>query len=136
MDIQRPPVKRLILIGLFLSFLLVRPEISFADSTIEKAGGKLIRGVANVSTGWVEVFHGVWEVFMKEGPITGLFYGPIRGTGMALIRTGSGVYETATFLFPVPAKYESTIQPEFVWEGWSGFGGLEAFMVSQNTPGP
>jgi len=65
MDIQRTPVKTLILIGLFLSLLLVRPEISFADSTFEKAGEKLIRGVVNVTTGWIEIFHQIYEVTWK-----------------------------------------------------------------------
>jgi putative exosortase-associated protein (TIGR04073 family) len=102
MDIQRLLVKRLILVGLFFSIMLVSPEISLADSTLEKAGGKLVRGFANVTTGWIEVFHEIYEVTMQKDPVTGLLYGSVRGVGMAVIRTGSGLYEIATspFLFP------------------------------------
>ena len=120
--------------SLLLSLLFVLLITSFSDAAASQIGGKLIRGVVNISTGWVEVFQGIYEVGSKNGPLTGLLYGPVFGVGMAVIRTGSGLYETATFLFPAPAEYQSTIEPEFVWENWSIFGGMERFVVRHEGP--
>ncbi len=80
------------------------------------SGTKLTRGVVNASTGWVEVFRGIYEKTIKHDPVTGLIYGSLYGTGMTVVRTVSGAYEAGSFFFPTPKKFKSTISPEFVWE--------------------
>ncbi len=125
-------------IFVFLVILVIfnLPSPSLADSTNWKSGGKLVRGVVNASTGWVEVFQGIYDVSREKDPVTGVLYGPILGVGMAIVRTGSGVYESVTFLFPFPARYRSTIDPAFVWDHWEFFGGLEEFGVRQDLEAP
>ena len=82
------------------------------------SGVKLGRGVVNAATGWVEFFRGIYDKTIEYDPVTGLIYGSLYGTGMAVVRTTSGAYEAATFLFPTPREFESTIKPEFVWQDW------------------
>lgn len=111
-----------------LIFTLAVP--SFANAAAgEEAGKKLFRGVVNVSTGWIEVFQGIYDVSVEKDPITGILYGPFLGLGMAIVRTGSGIYEAVTFPFPFPARYRPMIDPEYVWDNWELFGGLERFIV-------
>lgn len=116
--------------------ILSLPSPSLADSSAWKAGGKLVRGVVNTSTGWVEIFQEIYDVSREQDPVTGVLYGPILGMGMTIVRTGSGVYETVTFLFPFPARYRSTFDPAFVWDHWEFFGGLEEFGVHQDLDAP
>ncbi|MFQ5779484.1 MAG: hypothetical protein ACE5HN_01700 [Nitrospiria bacterium] len=75
---------------LFLSLILTLPTPFAANATERGAGGKLLRGVENVSTGWIEIFQGIYDVGMEKDPVTGVLYGPILGVGMAIVRTGSG----------------------------------------------
>lgn len=116
---------------LALSLILSLPPPSIANATVGEAGRKLLRGVVNVSTGWIEVFQGIYDVSVEKEPITGVFYGPILGLGMAIVRTGSGMYEAVTFPFPFPAHYRSTIEPEYVWDNWGLFGGLARFSAPE-----
>lgn len=82
------------------------------------SGVKLGRGIVNTSTGWVEFFRGIYDKTVEYDPVTGLIYGSLYGTGMTVIRTVSGAYDAATFLFPAPRRFETTINPEFVWQDW------------------
>ncbi|MFQ5598660.1 MAG: exosortase system-associated protein, TIGR04073 family [Nitrospiria bacterium] len=76
------------------------------------------RGIVNAGTGWVEFFRGIYDKTIEHDPVTGFLYGSLYGTGMTVVRTVSGVYETVTFLFAVPTQHKSTIEPEFVWQDW------------------
>ncbi|MFQ5779998.1 MAG: exosortase system-associated protein, TIGR04073 family [Nitrospiria bacterium] len=109
-----------ILLSLIVSLVLVLPSSSFADTSFgeyaEDTGMKLTTGVVNISTGWADFFRGIYELSLEEGPIVGTFAGPIYGVGKTIIRTGSGVYDTATFLVPIPDRYRLKMEPEFVWQ--------------------
>lgn len=111
-----------ILLSLIVSLILVLPTSSFADSELgqyaEDTTMKLTTGVVNISTGWVDLFNGTYEVFRDKGPIVGTFVGPFYGIGKTVIRTLSGVYDTATFLAPIPDRYRVKMDPEFVWDDW------------------
>ncbi len=80
-------------------------------------GKKLGRGVANVAFGWIDIFKGIQEVAEQNNVIAGLTWGPIYGTGKAVVRTLAGAYEVVTFPIPWPADFEPLVQPEFVMEG-------------------
>ena len=109
---------------------------SRADSPAGAAGRKLLRGVANVSTGWIEIFQGIYDTGSKEGAVAGVLYGPILGIGMAVVRVGSGLYDTVTFPFPLPAGYRPTIAPTYVWDHWDLFGGLGRFTAPEEPEPP
>ena len=40
----------------------------------------------------------------------------MKGIGMTLVRTGAGIFEVATFPFPVPEAYKPVIEPEYVFD--------------------
>ena len=76
---------------------------------------KLGRGVANVLTGWVELPKNIYNTSIEENAFAGMTLGLAKGLGMTLVRTGSGVYEVATFPFPLPDDYKPVMEPEYVF---------------------
>lgn len=81
---------------------------AYAAGPLEKLG----RGITNAATGFLEVPKNIHETSREHDPITGLVWGSMKGSAMAVGRSSVGVYETATFAFP---KYEPILKPEFVY---------------------
>ena len=80
-----------------------------------RAGRKLGRGVSNVLLGWVEVPRGIEAVGKESGFAAGTTWGVLQGAGSALLRTGAGIFEIATFPFPVPSKDgDPLVEPEYI----------------------
>jgi putative exosortase-associated protein (TIGR04073 family) len=77
---------------------------------------KIVRGVSNASLGWWELPKQVYLTFRDDGVTMGLTVGPLKGIGMTLVRTLSGVGEVLTFPFPFPGFYDPYFEPEFVWQ--------------------
>ena len=76
---------------------------------------KLGRGLANATTGLLEIPLSMSAIGKKEGPIAGLFLGLILGTGTAVARTLVGVAETITFPIPFAGVgYGPLLEPEFL----------------------
>ena len=76
---------------------------------------KLGRGVANTLTGWVELPKNIYSTSMEENAFAGLTLGVAKGAGMSIVRTGAGIYEIATFPFPLPQDYKAILEPEYVF---------------------
>jgi len=117
---DNPAILISLFFALMVSFILVLPVTSFADASLDQyakeSGMKLTTGVVNISTGWVEIFSKPYVVDVEAGPIDVLSLGPLVGLWNVVLRTGSGVYDTATFLFPFSDKYRAIMEPEFVWQ--------------------
>ena len=79
------------------------------------AGTKLVRGAANVVTGWVEIPKRIYETSQRSGSFAGFTWGLVRGLGRGFVRTVGGAYEVITFPFPAPPRYRPIIQPEYVF---------------------
>lgn len=81
---------------------------------------KLARGLANLSTGWMELPVQIAQTTELEGSMAGLSVGVAHGLWSALERTVVGAWEAATFPFAnYPRKagsdlYAPLIEPEFV----------------------
>jgi len=75
---------------------------------------KLGRGITNVFTCWVEVPRNIASEWQKTDPVTGFFMGTVEGLGWGFARFATGVYDTCTFPFPIPADYQAMMEPEFV----------------------
>lgn len=86
-----------------------------------KAFGKLVRGLTNIVTGWVEVPKRVHETTERSGPGAGFTFGLVRGLGYGFIRTIGGAYETITFPFPAPPDYRPVMRPPYVFQGDEAF---------------
>ena len=78
-------------------------------------GKKLTIGLANILTGWVELPKNIYDTSVEDNLFSGLTLGLATGVGMAIVRTGAGIYETVTFPFPIPEDYAPVLEPEFVF---------------------
>lgn len=77
---------------------------------------KFVRGIASTTTGIGELPKQIYLTTVSEGGFAGATIGPMKGIGMFLVRTVTGVIEVATFFFPLPGFYEPFFYPEFVWQ--------------------
>ena len=100
--------------------------------TLGKSGtmsGKAWRGLVNVATGVLEIPRQMWVQTLHEqrdgmnaltATIDGVVLGGLKGTGSALARTGSGVYDFLTFPLNYPKEFGALYNPETVFEApWS-----------------
>lgn len=107
--------------GVLLAVLVVSLAAhgpAYADESpalSDRISGKLIRGMVNLSTGWIEVPRQIYEVGSHEGWVRGMLRGPFDGIGMFFARTVAGAVETATFAVPLPT-YEPLLTPAYAWE--------------------
>lgn len=93
------------------------PAVAQEGSVVEKIGKKLGRGIVNVATGWIELPKNIYDTSVEtNNPLMGITYGTLKGIGMTVVRTGAGVYDAVTFLFPMPKDYDPILKPEFVFE--------------------
>jgi putative exosortase-associated protein (TIGR04073 family) len=78
------------------------------------------RGLVNVLTGWIEIPKQFGRGKQEDNPVTGMGRGLLRGAGLAVIRTGVGLFETVTFPLSYPkdfaSPYESMEIPDYAWE--------------------
>lgn len=106
--------RKKLVFGLMAAALLVgtAQPVSADPETGKKMGRKLIRGVVNTFTGWVEVPIQA-ELSEKEYGWKGIPPGLGKGLFFALGRTMVGLYEIATFPLPMPEDYRPVVVPEF-----------------------
>ena len=76
---------------------------------------KLGRGAANLLTGWVEIPKNIYTTSVEDNVFTGITLGLAKGAGMTIVRTGAGIFEIATFPFPIPDDYKPILDPEYVF---------------------
>ena len=96
--------------------LLVLVVLSIAQPLFaQDAGKKLMRGVGNILTGWVEIPKNIYDESVNSNVLVGLTWGTLKGCGWTVIRTVTGAYETVTFPFPIPDGYKPIVEPEYVF---------------------
>jgi putative exosortase-associated protein (TIGR04073 family) len=86
------------------------------QEVVNGMANKLARGTANVATGWLELPKQIYLTSKEEGLAKGLTVGPIKGVGMTLVRTFSGVGEAFTFFIAYPGFFEPYFDPAYVWQ--------------------
>jgi putative exosortase-associated protein (TIGR04073 family) len=102
-------VRASILLGLLA--VVAVPSAAPAQSAARKAG----RGLAAMTTSWLEVPGQMVAESRSRGNAEGLPLGFVKGLGGIVVRTLVGVYEFVTCPFAVPAGFAPIIQPEFPW---------------------
>jgi putative exosortase-associated protein (TIGR04073 family) len=118
---------RNILINIGLLMLLLLPELALADryksidstspqEVADGMGSKLVRGAANVATGWGEFPKQIYYTSKEDGWVKGVTVGPFKGLFMALTRTVAGALEFVTFVVPYPGFYDPLFDPAYVWQ--------------------
>jgi putative exosortase-associated protein (TIGR04073 family) len=98
-------------LALFMEHSAVAEELPAKES-----GTKLVRGVVNICTGWLEFPKQIRRIADQEGWGAGLWRGPLEGLGMFVARTVSGAYEVLTFPVPIPARFQPLLTPDFIWQ--------------------
>lgn len=104
-------MKKGIIVIVALMTILCMATTSYAQDP----GKKLMRGLANIITGWVELPKNIYETSVEDNVFAGITIGLAKGIGMTIVRTGAGVYETITFPFPIPEDYAPVLEPEYVF---------------------
>ena len=97
--------------GVVMILALAVATVCFAQDPFTKLG----RGVANTLTGWVEIPKNIYKTSVDENAFAGVTLGLAKGAGMTIVRTGAGIYEIATFPFPLPENYKPILEPEYVF---------------------
>jgi putative exosortase-associated protein (TIGR04073 family) len=91
-------------------------EGSSPQEVVDAMANKVVRGIANVATGWLELPKQIYLTVKEDGVAKGIFVGPLRGMGMTLVRTVSGAGETLTFMIPYPGFFDPYFEPAYVWQ--------------------
>ncbi|TRZ49070.1 exosortase system-associated protein, TIGR04073 family [bacterium] len=117
--------------------------LSFASAAYAKGpGDKLVRGIANILSGWVEIPQTIdeeWKVSKNMG--VGIFAGFFKGLAFAMGRMMSGTWDVITFPAAAPRYYEPLFKPDYVFdrygpEGTVGTPRGDVPEYPQSTPNP
>lgn len=103
---------RLALACLALATLLL-PGSALAEQ--DTAARKFGRGMAAITTGFLELPGNIVQESRTNGVASGATIGFAMGLGKIVVRTLTGVWDVVTAPFPVPSDFEPMLQPEFPW---------------------
>ena len=102
-------------ISILLVVVLILGLFSFAYA--KGPGDKLVRGVGNVLSGWLEIPLNIdreWAASKNMG--IGIFTGGVKGLVLGFARTCSGFWDALTFPVAVPENYEPFYSPDYVFD--------------------
>ena len=106
--------------GAFLAVALFTTVLLASPAAAQSAGRKFGRGLAAMTTCFLEVPGNMVAETNARGAATGIPLGFAKGLGMIVPRVLVGVYEFVTAPFPAPAGYRPILQPEFPWDYFDG----------------
>ena len=86
----------------------------------QSAARKFGRGLAGMTTAFLEVPGNMVAQTEKRGAAEGIPLGFAIGLGMIVPRVLVGVYEFVSAPFPAPPGYRPIIEPEFPWSYFDG----------------
>lgn len=93
-----------------------RADIQAPPASEQSPTRKLGRGLGNIAFGASELPVTLGETNTYEGNSAAWSYGFVRGLGRGLARIGVGVWEVATWPFPLnKGKYTPTLRSEVPW---------------------
>lgn len=102
-------------VGMFLAFMIYFAPLASAGDPVTK----LVRGLANVAESPVELIASYQRLAVTNNPLLAVVGGSVWGAGAVVTRAVVGVYEIATFPFPIPPHYDPILRPETPFEGLS-----------------
>ena len=97
---------------------LFSSQASAADSYISQSGKKLLCGVTNVATGFVELPKNVMLKKQQEGEgneFYGVAVGLVAGIMHSVGRTAIGFLDAVTFFIPT----NPSVTPHYIWQDFS-----------------
>jgi putative exosortase-associated protein (TIGR04073 family) len=96
----------------FALLLLISARPAAAQTAVRKMG----RGLANMTTSFLEIPGQMVKETRAQGAGIGIPFGFAKGLGMIVPRVLVGVYEFLSAPFPAPAGYRPILNPEFPWD--------------------
>lgn len=99
-----------------LLMLCLFAPVAHAQTAARKFG----RGLAGMTTAFLEVPGNMVEETDRRGAAAGVPLGFAIGLGMIVPRVLVGVYEFVTAPFPAPSGYRPILRPEFPWGYFEG----------------
>jgi putative exosortase-associated protein (TIGR04073 family) len=113
-------MRKIALLGIFT--LLALPAVASAHTERGEytAMSKLGRGLAGLTTGFLELPGNIVAVSRDQGAVGGMTIGFAKGIGMIPVRELVGVYDFVTAPFPAPGHYEPVLEPEYPWSYFEG----------------
>jgi putative exosortase-associated protein (TIGR04073 family) len=106
-----------------LPLLLLSGLFTAAPVHAQDAPRKFLRGLAGMTTAFLEVPGNMVAMTRSRGPAEGIPLGFAVGLGMIVPRVLVGVWEFVSAPFPLPAGYRPILKPEFPWSYFEGGGG-------------
>lgn len=92
--------------------LFASPALAAKHTATRKAG----RGLAALTTGFLEIPGTMAEVGAEKGPVWGMTLGLTLGLGKMVPRYLVGAYELLTAPLETPPGYKPILTPEFAWD--------------------
>ena len=96
------------------------PTASHSTTDDNTAVGKLGRGLAGMTTGFLELPGNISATSRDDGTAAAMTVGVAKGIGMVPVRELVGVYEFVTAPIPVPEDYDPLIHPSYPWQYFEG----------------
>ena len=87
------------------------PVISHADTALQKAG----RGLAALTTPFLEIPGNIITTSEREGSLAGWTEGFAKGLGMAIVRPAVGAYKLARRRSRLPRTSSRSSSPDYPW---------------------
>jgi putative exosortase-associated protein (TIGR04073 family) len=100
---------------LFCLAILLLTLGAATSAPAQTAPRKFLRGLAGMTTAFLEVPGNMVAETDARGPAEGIPLGFARGLGMIIPRVLVGVWEFLSAPFPVPSGYRRILEPEFPW---------------------
>lgn len=97
--------------ALIVGLVLFLPASADAQSAARKCG----RGLAAMTTSFLEVPGNMVRESRARGEAGGIPLGFVKGLGGIVVRTLVGVYEFVTCPFEMPDGFAPILEPEFPW---------------------
>jgi putative exosortase-associated protein (TIGR04073 family) len=116
-------VAAMVAVGIWMQTVNAQEKAGEAEDVVGKMGVKFCRGICNAGTGWGEVFRQIARSAENDGPFLMLPLGISRGIFMTVVRTTTGVIETAFFYVPFNNSYDCFLDPAYVWQAAKGDNG-------------
>jgi putative exosortase-associated protein (TIGR04073 family) len=104
-------IARPLLVAVLL-LVLAGPPRADAQTAVRKLG----RGLAGMTTAFLEVPGNMVRETRARGAAEGVPFGFAKGLGMIVPRVLVGVYEFVSAPFPAPTGYRTILEPEFPWD--------------------
>jgi putative exosortase-associated protein (TIGR04073 family) len=102
--------------------LLALPVTAHGRTDAEQytAATKLGRGLAAVTTGFLELPGNVIAVAREQGTVGGMTIGLAKGIGMIPVRELVGAYDIVSSPFAPPGNYDPVLDPAYPWRYFEG----------------